>query len=268
MKDFFIGVAGHKKYDMPKDNSYVPIQVGASGKMTIPNFTRDDIGDNISNLNSNYSELTGIYYIWKNVNSRYKGLVHYRRYLKSKENHFTNGENKIFDKILTTSDLESLFKSADVILPQKRKYYIETNYSHYVHAHPSEALKCTKNIISEMYPKYRSSYDEVMNARSAHMFNMFIMKSEFFDEYCEWLFSILFELQNRLDISDYSQQEARVFGYVSELLLDVWLKNNKISFVEVPVLYVEGQQLFKKGIGFIKRKVIGHGEAHIKSHVD
>lgn len=268
MNKFFIGVAGHKPYKMPQYDIYTPIQVGASGRPTIDGFLRDDVGDNISNLNANFSELTGLYYIWKNVNSEYKGLVHYRRYLGKRKYKlsFKNGER--LSDILKISDLESLFDNNSVILPKKRRYYIETNYSHYINAHPAEGLSYTKRIIGECCPEYLAAFDKVMNRRSAHMFNMFIMRSELFDSYCSWLFTVLFELKKKIDLSKYSGQEVRVFGYISELLLDVWIEKNKISFKEVPVLYIEGQHLFRKGVKLVQRKITGHGDAHIKSSVD
>lgn len=267
MQDFFIGIAAHKAYRMPTDKAYVPIQVGAAGKKTILNFTRDDSGKNISKLNKNYSELTGLYYIWKNVDAEYKGLVHYRRFfgkrfmiMKKRKNPFT--------KILDTEDLRTMLKKTDIILPQKRRYYVETNYSHYIHAHKPIGLDSTMDIVENMYPEYLSAFKYVMGKRSAHMFNMFVMKSEVFDEYCEWLFSILFKLQENLDISEFSTQESRVFGYVSELLLDVWIRKNKMSYVESPVVYIEGKHALRKGLQLIQRKIVGHGEAHIKSNVD
>lgn len=268
MNKFFIGVAGHKPYKMPQYDIYTPIQVGASGRPTIDGFLRDDVGDNISDLNANFSELTGLYYIWKNVNSEYKGLVHYRRYLGNKNYKLIKPVEEKFDSIIKYNDLKLLFDNNDVILPKKRNYYVETNYSHYIHAHSPEALRYVKNIISESCPEYLNSYNKVMDSRSAHMFNMFIMKSNLFDEYCKWLFSILFKLREKIDISRYSGQEVRVFGYVSELLLDVWLNKNEISFAEVPVVYVEGQHLFRKGINLLKRKIFRHGNSHIKSSID
>ena len=54
-----------------------------------------------------------------------------------------------------------------------------------------------------------------MQETSGHRFNMFIMKRDKFDAYCEWLFDILFELEKRLDISNYNTNDARVFGFVS-----------------------------------------------------
>ena len=75
-------VAAHKKYRMPEDKIYFPVQVGSYGKENI-GFARDDEGDNISQKNPYFCELTGLYWIWKNVDADYYGLVHYRRYFSA-----------------------------------------------------------------------------------------------------------------------------------------------------------------------------------------
>ena len=94
-----------------------------------------------------------------------------------------------------------------------------------------------------------------MQETSGHRFNMFIMKRDKFDAYCEWLFDILFELEKRLDISNYNTNDARVFGFVSERLLDVWINTNNISYTNQPYFFMEKQNWFIKGINFVKRKV-------------
>lgn len=83
-----------------------------------------------------------------------------------------------------------------VFVPKKRKYYIETLYSHYDHTHYSEQLDTTREIIERMYPKYIKSYDKIMKQRYGYMFNMMIMSKDLMDDYCTWLFNILFELKN------------------------------------------------------------------------
>ena len=40
----------------------------------------DDEGDNISNKNKTYCELTAQYWAWKNMEADYYGFFHYRRY--------------------------------------------------------------------------------------------------------------------------------------------------------------------------------------------
>ena len=244
-------VATHKKYWMPKDEIYLPIQVGKEGKQDL-GYIGDNTGDNISTKNSNYCELTAIYWAWKNLEADYIGLVHYRRYFT--KHNFRNCEKKKQD-ILTKNDFENILKDVDIIVPDKRKYYIETNRSHYNHAHYKKDLNETENIIKEIYPEYSIAFNKVMNRTWAHMFNMFIMRKDYFDEYCEWLFTILFELEKRIDISNYTVMEARVFGFISELLLDVWLETKQIKYREVNVSFIEKQNWLKKGYLFLKRNL-------------
>lgn len=86
------------------------------------------------------------------------------------------------------------------------------------------------------------------------MFNMFVMKKEYFDQYVEWMFSILGKVEEQLDISTYDTYESRVYGFVSELLLDVWLEVNNPNTVEVPFKFMEQQNWLIKGGAFLKRK--------------
>lgn len=241
-------VASHKPYRMPDDPMYLPIQVGAAGKESI-GFQRDDEGDNISSRNPSFCELTGLYWAWKNLKADYIGLVHYRR-------HFAG---KLFgckwSRIITGEQLEQILKDYPAILPKKRHYYIETNYSQYSHAHHAQDLDVTRNIIAELYPGYLEAFDTVMNSRSCHIFNMFIMRYDLFSAYCDWLFDILFELESRLDFSSYSAYDGRVFGFVAERLLNVWIEKNNIQYKEMPYVFMEKQNWVKKAFAFLKRKL-------------
>ena len=246
--DIKILVATHKSYWMPDDEMYIPIQVGSAVSDKELGFVRDDSGDNISGKNKNYCELTGLYWAWKNLEADYLGLVHYRRHFVLKR------KSDKQSSVLSKDELTGLLKKYDVILPRKRQYYIETTYNHYVHAHHKEDLDITLDIIKERYPDYVNAFNDVMSKTGGHRFNMFIMKKELFDDYCEWIFSILFELEKRLDISEYSVNDARVFGFVSERLLDVWINANTIQYKEIPYIFMEKQNWIKKGSSFLKRK--------------
>ncbi|MDT3393597.1 MAG: DUF4422 domain-containing protein, partial [Bacillota bacterium] len=212
-------------------------------------FQGDNTGDNISIKNAHYNELTAIYWAWRNLDADAIGLVHYRRYLSLHK-------QKDLTSVLDQAQTESLLKDHDIILPKKRNYYIESNYSHYVHAHHAEPLDLTRKIIEQDYSMYLKAFDEVMQRKSAHMFNMFIMKQQPFDEYCQWLFDILAKVEQNLDISDYNQYETRVYGFISERLLDVWLAvNHQYRTTEVNFVYMEKQNWLIKGGNFLKRMV-------------
>lgn len=248
-------VATHKKYQMPKEECYLPIHVGKEGKEEI-GFIGDNTGENISEKNPYYCELTALYWAWKNLEADYIGLVHYRRHFKDVTKKHAKGKNR-FSYILTQETIENLLNKTDIILPKKRKYYIETLYSHYQHTMYVETLDETRNIIKEMHPEYLVEFDRQMKCTSAHLFNMFIMKKEYVEEYCNWLFSILEELENRIDYSKYNAFHARFFGRISEMLLDVWINRNHLSYVEVPVITMENINWIKKGSAFLKAKFTG-----------
>lgn len=241
--DMIIAVAAHKPYRMPADAAYLPLQVGAAGRPAI-GFARDDTGDTISARNAHWCELTGLYWLWKNRPSRAAGLVHYRRHFKGAHGGPATG-----------AELTALLAAHDAILPVKRRYFIETTYSQYAHAHHAADLDATRAILAERHPSFLAAFDATMAATSGHRFNMFVMKRPLFDAYCAWLFDILFELERRLDISSYSPYDARVFGFVGERLLDVWLAGAGVANVaERPVLHLESQHWPTKAARFLLRK--------------
>lgn len=251
-------VAAHKRFPMPEAEGYLPVLVGAKRnyKPDIP-YQRDDEGENISEKNPNYNELTAIYWAWKNLKDvDAVGLVHYRRLFFDKRPYNLNN-------VISVEKVHQLLQKYDVLLPKKRNYYIETNYSHYIHAHHKEPLDKTREIIKKSYPAYLKEFDRVMKNRKAHMFNMFIMKREAFDSYCKFMFDVLGKLENTIDISNYSVQEARVFGYISELLMDVWLYTTKESYKEISWGQIGSKHFVKKAISFINRKFgIGKKQTH------
>ena len=141
-----------------------------------------------------------------------------------------------------------------MVLPKRRNYYVETIYSHYAHTFDGSHLDKTRSIIEKKCPEYLNSFDKVMKSRGAHMFNMFIMKKELADKYCEWLFDILFELEKVIDTSGMTAFEARLFGRVSEMLLDVWIEKNGIKYKEIRYVHMEPVNWWKKILGFLKAK--------------
>ena len=257
-------VATHKEYKMPCDHMYLPLHVGAEGKKDANGntldlgYTKDNIGENISILNSSFCELTGLYWAWKNLDEDYIGLVHYRRYFSLKK----KGKEP-FDNILVRNEIIPMLGKYKVFVPSKRRYYIESLYSHYEHTHYSNHLKETRNIISEKFPEYVNSFDNVVNRTYGYMFNMMIMERSFLNEYCNWLFDILFELKNRLNTIGLSSYQGRCYGRVSEIIFNVWLDYqiksgslNKNEIKELGYIYMEKIDWIKKGSAFLQAKFL------------
>lgn len=254
--DIKVLVATHKQYWMPIDDVYLPLHVGAEGKKDL-GFTKDNTGDNISSKNPNFCELTGLYWAWKNLNCDYIGLCHYRRYFahKPKSSELTDKKEAIYSK----EDYKKLLQQYDVILPAKRNYYIETVRSQYEHAHNKRDLDELEKIIAEKYPEYSSAFKTVMGRTKLHILNMFVMKKELFDGYCQWLFDIEFELEKRIDISNYDAYNSRIYGFLSERLFNVWLEKQGLKIIEVDVINLEPVDWTKKIFEFLKRKFARRG---------
>ena len=237
--DIKLVIAAHKPFIAPADKIYLPLQVGAA-KMESMGFAGDHTGENISEKNETFCELTGLYWAWKNLNEADAiGLCHYRRYFKA-----------------SPGQIGALLKATDCILPKKRNYFIETTYSQYAHAHHAIDLDTTRAIVAERHPECLAAFDDTMRSRKGHRFNMLIMTRPLLDRYCEWLFDILFELERRLDVSSYSPYDRRVFGFVGERLLDVWIRANGIPYAELPVLHTESQHWPRKIFNFLRRKFL------------
>ena len=271
-KKITIIIAAHKKYRMPEDPIYLPLHVGAEGKKDTEGneldlgYVKDNTGEQISLRNPNFCELTGLYWAWKNLDADYLGLVHYRRYFS-----YQRKSQDPFDNILTGEQAAELLSRYKVLVPKKRKYYIETLYSHYDHTHFKEHLDATREIISKQCPEYLDSFDKVMGQRWGYMFNMMVMPHDLIDKYCTWLFNILFELEQEVKkkgVDDYSPYQARLYGRVSELIFNVWLCQQKESgminnseICELPYIYMEKINWGSKAISFLKAKFL-HQKYH------
>lgn len=258
-------IAAHKKYRMPQDDIYLPIHVGAEGKAPI-GYQGDNTGNNISTLNPYFCELTGMYWMWKNLKADYLGLAHYRRHFCFRKKHGENSEDSKWKSVLTSKEAQLLCKRNDVIVPEKRHYVIETLESHYEHTHYKEHLEKSRQIIRGRYPQYLESYDRVLKQKSGYMFNMFIMRADLVDEYCTFLFDILFELDKQVDTSEYSAFQARYPGRVGEILFNVWLdkrsKEKALKVKEISHIHMEKINWWNNGTAFLKAKFLGKRYEH------
>lgn len=248
MKTFKMYVVTHKKFDYKLINSYKPIQVGKSTTHFNLPYITDDSGNNISEKNSNYCELTAVYWIWKNVNDcKYIGICHYRRY-------FVYGIFlKLVDEKYICKYLDK--KKYDIILPYM--YKTESNvFNHFINSTSGRKkdLDNLRKIILKFYPDYINDYDFVMNSKKASYCNMMVSSKIIFDNYCDWLFDILFKLEKITDLTGYSRQEQRLYGFLSEFLLNVWVKHNKLKIKYCGMYYIDNNY-FKNCLKKIKLSI-------------
>jgi len=118
-------------------------------------------------------------------------------------------------------------------------------------------LQRLREVIAELSPPYVHAFDAIMKQRSLHLYNMFVMPGRLFVQYCEWLFPILFALEERIDISKRNAYQKRVFGFLGERLFNVWILHHRYRVLELDIVNIEGENLFVKGLGMIGRLLTG-----------
>lgn len=215
-------VATHKLVNDIDSKVYKLIQVGTSLNRNL-GYISDNIGDNISEKNKTYCELTALYWIWKNVKTEYIGLCHYRRYF-CKRNLLTRRFNVLSDK-----DINRLIKKYDLIIPREANLP-SSIYEHYSKFHYQKDLDICYEAIQKYFPMYIDAYNKIINQNKIRFFNMFIGKKEIMDEYFEWIFKILDYVESNINIEHYTDSQKRVFGYLSERLFNVWIEYNKDKY--------------------------------------
>lgn len=241
-----IFVSSHKPTAVVKDSIFYPIQVGAGikGRTKIQGFRYDNEGENISELNPKFCELTALYWAWKNCDAEYYGFFHYRRYFSFSNNHFPTDVwgNVIADSIdenfaekyqLNHETIIREVEKYDIILPEKKDITSMPNMgknmrdqysgSGYLH---QEDLDIMLSVLSEKYPDYLGCAKEYLKGKKTYLCNMFIMRKEIFNDYCNWLFDILFECEKRINYDNYSVEALRTPGHLAERLLNIYLARN------------------------------------------
>ena len=251
-------VCCHKKDVMANQEPYFPIHVGKAKSNVDLGIQGDDTGENISVKNDSYCELTGMYWAWKNLKVvDYIGLCHYRRYF----DFYKRTKRFLSATTLSTSELgttnldipdyaQKKLNDGYVIVAKKQTYRV-SNFHEYSEFHVSDDIKLLRRIFEESYEsKYLVAFDKLMfSSNKLSPFNMFIMGWPIFEEYCKWLFPLLQRIENNLNIANYTQYQKRVFGFLSERLLNIYLEAEGIRTIEYPILLFDDNS---KSISYIK----------------
>jgi hypothetical protein len=242
--EVYVGV--FNKLPNIKSKGYINLQLGAENSTNNITDAKDNSGDNISHKNPNYCELSGLYWIWKNASNDIVGLTHYRR--------FFYRHTIIFNKnnVIKEEQVEKILKNYDVIVPEEGHLFKKSIYEQYKESHNIGDLEKCGQVINKLYPDYYDTFNKVIQANHYHPFNMFIGKKQIIDEYAKWLFSVLFELENYIDITKKDRYNSRVYGFLGERLFNVWIIKNKIKIKELPVYNVESPIVKQEIISVIK----------------
>lgn len=221
-------VATHAQPVEHTEQYEIPIQTGASLSDAKLCTICDNTADHISEKNRTFCELTALYWIWKNDHHAIKGLSHYRR------------------RFLTSSEqiLKDL-STHDVILPPP--YYFRWSLlEEYKKFHIMSDLERVIQIAETFTPGIQSVIWPVLESNRLFPYNMWIAPESIWNEYCEWIFQILFSAEKGLDLSGRPEYQQRVFGFLSERLFNGYLAYKNLTYTICPVSIPETQTFAKR----------------------
>ena len=227
-------VVAHKPSMIPQSEVLVPIHVGRAVsryKEVMAGMIGDDTGKNISEKNPSYCEMTAHYWIWKNVKDTvYVGVCHYRRY---------------FGIEISEENIDGLMSGYDVIMVES-SYYMDSVYSYFAKFIGAENMTILAEVMKRQCPEYFETLEKVCDGVKFHPFNMLLCKKELFDEYCEWMFSILESCEKVIKPASYTNAR-RALAYMAEMLTGVYFTHRGMRIKSVPYYKIEdGQQILVK----------------------
>lgn len=234
-----IYVAMHKEGKRPIENEiYQYVQGGSAINKKVENVIYDDCGDNISELNPFYCELTVQYWAWKNSKADIKGMCHYRRFFSTS---YVNQNSEFF---LDKTNILTSLKNNNIILPipvccdykKVKESYLSGDCG------KTSDLDVLSKVIKEQYPDYFPAYERIMDSYKISYCNMLIAPRKIFDEYSKWLFDVLKKVEPYIDMNERQGNEKRIYGYLSERLLNVWVLKNKLRVKYYPVVMLSGSE--------------------------
>lgn len=217
-------MATHKPDKVYQDDIYTPIHVGravSKYKEEMAEIIGDDTGDNISEKNPFYCELTACYWAWKNLkNIEYVGLCHYRRY---------------FEERITVKNIDHLLNSNyDIILPSA--IHLPATLFYKFKGLTDEDRVIFFKVMEEFYPEYyETAVDYIMNGNKDYAFNMFFCSWKIFSQMMEFVFGFLSCTEKYVKLQPYTNGR-RIFGYFSEYLIPIFCLKHRLRIKEVPII--------------------------------
>ena len=232
MEKYINYIVTHKNFKKPKNAYFITVKTDNKEEITMDGFY-NDVDDNISNRHKNYGDLSVIYWVWKNTNNDIVGISHYRRYLYKKF------AFKIPNEYADELEIASVLDEYEMIVPKLHHFRVSVLDQILENSIYEEDYYILRDVIYKMYPEYTRAFKEVFSGNETYLYNIFIAKREVYNEYCIWLFSILFEVEKKVDIDKLDKIRERIFGFMAERLFTVYIKKNNIKVREYYIVNTE-----------------------------
>lgn len=259
-----IMISCHKEINYPKCDSYLPVHVGAAGKKPLPNMQPDSSGDNISDRNFTYCELSAQYWGWKHLDADYIGQCHYRRYFYFGDQKYkANDHGQIEVECLSPSSLSKyeleddrlvldaldgcdgviapVWNVGKTITPSGRKKTVRDHMVGYGLVSYDDFDRLV-SIVDELQPEYARELRDYLDGPVYRGYNCFILKRNLFQSLSEFEFPVLRRFDESFDYSGLTTTRKRICGYMGEVLYSVFIlhaQSQGHSFVEKPLLFFD-----------------------------
>lgn len=224
-----IYVVTHKPCSIPSDGILTPLHVGRSVspyKDSMSWMQGDDTGANISSKNGSYCEMTAHYWIWKNVHdTEYVGVCHYRRF---------------FGIDLSANTINDVLADADVLMVEP-SWHVDSVYSYFAKFMGAENMTILSMVMKTRFPGYFDTLEKICDGIKFHPFNMLLCRKDLFDDYCQWMFTILEECERYVKPAPYTNAR-RALAYMAELLTGVYFIHRQLKIRSVPYYKIENGQ--------------------------
>jgi hypothetical protein len=257
---------------------FEPMQVGFEISAHDLAIARDNqTEDNISRKNKSYCELTAYYCLWKRGGFDYAGVMHYRRaftiktkltkdiatitrytreYIKNcikmktlalsrelKLNVGTKQELEAHASALRDFLDQISTNQIDIILPTRASFAFLNVRQQFALHHYSEHLTTFNEIIISKHPEFQKPIETVNSGRHLHLYNMFIMKRAYFDEYHTFLFDTLFAMEQVTDLRSFNAYQQRMLAFLAERFLNYYIElkkqtQPKIKIKELQTIFI------------------------------
>lgn len=231
-----------------------PIAVGKiASNSDFKNYHTDTLKDGSCLNNIRWSELSGIYKIWKETTpSAFIGFCHYRRIfdLRGEKTSEVRSERVSLDGLPTaathfSAPLKEKLNPESIYLPLPEKLD-RTIFEQYHFTHKINDLCLVLDLLKEYFPDLNDSCQIVFESNMLFSNNMFIASWGNFNEICNIWFTVLTEFEKRVNSNTDNRYQKRDISFLAERIFTIWInykKSQGINLVPIPYFHIEYPEL-------------------------
>lgn len=186
--------------------------------------------DNINYLNPYINELSGLYYMWKNLSINYTiGLAHYRRVFATDD----------FYNMMSIEDAEKILYDNGYDIIVTPIYTVPKSIIEWlrVEMKTPENIKVLNKYYDILCDKIPGIRDYFEHTTKFNPKNMFICHKLVMDDFCDWLFPIIIPIAEQFMKEDLQNvTEPRMLAFLFERILTFYIRDKHLKPYEAHII--------------------------------